>query len=465
MSVIKDRRLPIREKRDGAIIAYAGQLAALHAEAGEGRLVPRIRTFAQDTRSDLQVAAELLSTIRDLAIVVHGPAGCFSSLRVAEHAVVTGLTERDSILGGDKKLRASIHQVIAQHRPGAVAVVCTPVAAINNDDADAVVAELRDEYGLPIVFIRTDAFKSKLSNNGADLVAHALLRETSIARKSAERQPGIVLISTRESEEDIDTLSKLLATIGVTAFTFPRYSRADNWAKVPTVSASLAIDPSDADFVGHALFDEFEIPYVSVGLPIGLRGTSQWLTGLARVLGKTTQAEELVASKQEVLDTIRSNFSRHKGAQIYVSAPPDIAFSLVGLVEELGLGVSGLTLTYVDKRHETALAQLASKRGDLPVLVGEGQAFEEANLLRKVGANLYIGVDCPVSHVLRIGIPVLDLVGLPFYGYAGAERVAEAMLRRLENTALAQFLSEGTESYSDGWLAKSTHWFIKHEVK
>jgi nitrogenase molybdenum-iron protein alpha/beta subunit len=183
------------------------------------------------------------------------------------------------------------------------------------------------------------------------------------------------------------------------------------------------------------------------------------------VLGKTIQAEEVIAGKQQVLDTIRSNFSRHKGAQIYISAPPGVAFSLLDLVEELGLGVSGLTLTYADKRHETALAHLASRRGDLPVLVGEGQAFEEANLLRKVGANLYLGVDCPVSHVLRIGIPVLDLAGLPFYGYAGAERVAEAMFRRLENTALAQFLSEGTESYSEGWLAKSTHWFIKHEVK
>ena len=465
MSVIKDRRLLIREKRDGAIIAYAGQVAALHGEAEEGRLVPRIRTFAQDTRSDLQIATELLSTIKDLAIVVHGPAGCFSSLRVAERAVVTGLTERDSILGGDKKLRASIHQVMAEHRPNAVAVVCTPVAAINNDDADAVVAELRDEYELPIVFIRTDAFKSKLSNNGADLVAHAVLREVLVRRKSAARQPGVALISTRESEGDIDTLSKLLATIGLTTFTFPRYSRADSWARLSTVSASLAIDPSDADFVGRALFDEFEIPYVSVGLPIGLRGTSQWLTGLARMLGRAAQADEVIAAEQRVLDTMRSNFSRHKGAQIYVSAPPGIALSLVELVEELGLGVSGLTLAYVDKRHETALAQLASRRGDLPVLVGEGQAFEEANLLRKVGANLYIGVDCPVNHVLRIGIPVLDLAGLPFYGYAGAERLAEAMFRRLENTGLAQFLSEGTDSYSEGWLAKSTHWFIKHEVK
>ena len=465
MSIVKQRHLPIREKRDGSISAFAGSLSALSAEAKDGGFIPRVRTFAQDTRSDLQSALELLSTVGSLSVVVHGPAGCFSGLAVAENSVVTGITERDSILGGDKKLRASILQAAAEFHPEAIAVVGSPVSAINNDDADAVVAEAREELGLPVFLVKADAFKSKLSANGVDLVSHAILRQIALQRAPSQSEPDVLLLSLKESERDVDSLTELLTEIGVKFLTFPRYSKPREWERVSHAHVAIAIDPSDADFAGRVLQNEFGVRYVDGVLPIGIAGTAAWLSGLAEVLGKQAEAQALAEKHRAALDDWKHAFGRHQGARVYISAPPGLALALVGLLNELQLGLAGLTLTYAESRHQAKLAELAREYPDLPILVGEGQAFEEANLLRKVGASLYVGLESSVSHVLRLGIPVLDLAGLPIYGFGGALRFAESAFRRLENAALAQFLSEGQESYSAQWFAKSTHWFIKHEVK
>ena len=102
----------------------------------------------------------------------------------------------------------------------------------------------------------------------------------------------------------------------------------------------------------------------------------------------------------------------------------------------------------------------------LPVLVGEGQAFEEVNLLRTVKPDLYVASGGAAVHALRLGIPVLDVQRIPLLGYEGAERFAAAVARRLAQPAFARFLAAAPDrTYQAAWLQKSTHWFIKHEVK
>jgi len=102
----------------------------------------------------------------------------------------------------------------------------------------------------------------------------------------------------------------------------------------------------------------------------------------------------------------------------------------------------------------------------LPLLVGEGQPFEEVNLLQRLRPDLYIGRGVNSSHALRLGIPTLDLDRIPLHGYLGAERVAREIARSLSNPALARFLGGGEdEHYKPNWLTRSTHWYVKQEVK
>lgn len=464
MSIISNRTIPIREKRERSISAFGGTASALSAEATDG-LVPRVRTFAQDTRSDLQSALQLLSTIRDLATVVHGPVGCLAGLRAGDRSLVSGINQRDSILGGDKKLKATILRAAVELKPSAIAVVSSPVAAINNDDAEAVISELREQLELPILYVRADAFKSRQAANGVDLVAHAILRE-SAGQRSTQNGQSAVLLSVRESLRDIESLNSLLAQIGVTVRTFPQFSSATEWRETVGSRVAIAIDPTDADFIGHALQEDLGTQYLGELLPIGVQATSRWLALVARALDATERAAAVIAEHGSLLEPFKQQAAALEGSRrVYVSGPPRVAVALAELAQELGLTLSGITLAHADHNHESRIAELAAAQPKLPVLVGEGQAFEEANQLRKVGADLYIGIDSPVHHVLRLGIPVLDLAAVPIYGFEGARRIADAILRRLSNPALARFLGQGTELYSDKWFMKSVHWHIKHEVK
>jgi nitrogenase molybdenum-iron protein alpha/beta subunit len=139
---------------------------------------------------------------------------------------------------------------------------------------------------------------------------------------------------------------------------------------------------------------------------------------------------------------------------------------VIDLLTDLGLAIAGLGLTTVSASHNQSLQRLAEQAPDLAVLVGEGQAFEEVNLVRRLRPDLIVTRGQAAVHLLRLGIPVLDLQRVPFFGYQGVVRVADAIARRLANPSLARFLGEGEEArYTESWLGKSTHWFIKHEVK
>jgi len=55
-------------------------------------------------------------------------------------------------------------------------VVTTPVVAINNDDVEAVVDELHEEYNIPVVPVYSDGFRSKTGITGYDVALHAMLK-------------------------------------------------------------------------------------------------------------------------------------------------------------------------------------------------------------------------------------------------------------------------------------------------
>ena len=106
MNSLRLRTAPTHEKSAGAITAWHGPVSALIKEADSEGLAHRIRTFSQDTESDVSRALDVLRTITDIAVVVHGPAGCAGALQrhglSASPWLVTDINERDSILGGTK---------------------------------------------------------------------------------------------------------------------------------------------------------------------------------------------------------------------------------------------------------------------------------------------------------------------------------------------------------------------------
>jgi nitrogenase molybdenum-iron protein alpha/beta subunit len=460
------RTAPIREKRSGAIAAYSGSVGALWREAEQGTLVQRVRTYAQDHASDLQCALDLLASVRGLALVVHGPAGCAAALHRSDSPwAVTAIDQRDSILGGDGKLKRALRELHAAHAPQAIAVVATPVVAINNDDVESAAAELRAELGIPIVPVFTDGIRSKISATGYDVVVHALLQHL-LPQRPRTQGAHLNLLSAGLSAEDLLGLQQLLAEIGVAALVFPRAGALADLERVATARLSVGLEGSDSDYAGQALQENHGVPFLDLPPPVGNAGTTRWLVAVGSATGHGEQAALVAACHRQRLQRSIEALTPFAGARVVISLPAAQALPFVELLAELGLETAALVVPAVGASEHEALRDLAARAPQLPLQVGEGQAFEEVNLLRRIGADLYVGRGGGSTHALRLGIPVLDLEHIPLHGYTGAERVAAAIVRRLSNPALARFLGAGAErDYTASWLKRSTSWYVKHEVR
>lgn len=469
MTHLRQKTAPIREKRVGSIGAFSGKLSALLREAESGDIPQRVRTFAQDVPSDLQYALDLLGTLDGVSLVVHGPAGCASALNRSDAAVrkwaVTNVSERDSILGGDQKLRRAIEEVHAAHSPRAILVVATPVVSINNDDIESVTEELKDELGIPVIPVYADGFRSKLGTTGYDVVAHALIKHL-VPKRPRLREERVNLLAVAESAANVESLRGLLDELALHSQSFPRYASVAETAWIGEAGVSVSVDPDDADYVGHQLEQSRGVPYLKLPTPLGIAATSAWIEAVGEATGRAEQARLLAIRHSQHLAGLLAGTAGLKGVRTFVNLPVASAIAFSRLAQEIGLTIVGFKVSHVAPRHAGHLRALLDEHGDLPVLVGDGQVFEEANVLRDLKPELYVGSGNAAVHALLEGIPVLDLAHVPSLGYAGVEAIVERLQRTLGNTGFLRFLAEGDSSaYLSGWLGKSAHWFIKHEVK
>jgi nitrogenase molybdenum-iron protein alpha/beta subunit len=368
-------------------------------------------------------------------------------------------------MGGDRRLRAAILSLTAAHRLSAIAVVTSPVVAINNDDIDSVRLELAEELGIPVIPVLTDAFRTKVAAGGYDTAVHALFKHLP-ARSQPVSEDRVNLLAIGESAEDVAHLRSLLAEAGVSATAVPRYGHFDEIGRAGQARFSVSLDPDESNYAGEALRSLYGVEYLELPVPIGIEPTSDWLESVGVAMGRSNQAESVVHVNQQRLAVELPRLAGFAGARVFVHLPARPAFAVCDLLAELGLVIAGLGLTTVSPSHSQSLRRLAERTPDLAVLVGEGQAFEEVNLVRRLRPDLIVTRGQAAVHLLRQGIPVLDLQRVPFFGYQGVVRVADAIARRLANPSLARFLGEGDDDgYTKSWLGKSTHWFIKHEVK
>lgn len=469
MASVRQKTAPVREKRVGAVGAWSGSVDSFRKEASLGDLEPRIRTFAQDLPSDVEHALGILRTIEGLAIVVHGPAGCAAALHGSAKAktpwVVTNLTERDSIMGSDAKLRGAIQEIHRTYAPKAIAVVATPVVAINNDDIDSVTEELKDELSIPVIAVYTDGFRSRIGSTGEDVVVHSLVKHLLPLRRRSEGS-HLNLLTVTENRADLDHIRSLLSELEIESNPFPRHGSISSAHKVAEARISIALDPDSGDYAGAALEEQYAIPFVKAPSPLGIRRTSEWLDAVGAAYERTAEVDALIARETSRLEEVLHTADAFRGTRVFVNLPPSQALAFGFLAEELGLVVVGLKAPWVSSAHASLLDELHAGAPETPLLIGEGQPFEEANLLARIKPDLYITTGAPPVHALRAGLAVVDLEDASLLGFAGVERLVRSIERVLANRSLSRFLSEAdNEPYDPAWLKKSVHWYIKQEVK
>jgi nitrogenase molybdenum-iron protein alpha chain len=481
-ALVTEQRIPSRERRISTLSAYMGTVGELQKEldAPEPERRQRIRTLSQANADDILAALELLTSISDALVVVHGAAGCSAAVpdfyRGTGPWYSTALDERDTILGGEKKLRAVLKRAWEEHHPQAIFILGTPVTAINNDDVHSIILELEEEIGGRLIFIAVDGFTSKAMVNGLDTALHGLGRRlignTDQAapeeRFSPEEFAGrdfINLITVSENRRGIEALVRLVEALGFAVNVIPRFGSVAGMLRAGKARASIAINDSRSDVFLRGLEEKTGVVSVRTGSPIGVEAVSAWLSALGKGIGSSEEAILKLIEAQRRKSALEGkrrfiDGKPLKGRRLFIELPTDDAVETALFLQSLGAEITGLSIDSADETNRENLRRLPA---ELFVRVGNGQVYELAALFSRDPPDCYIA-EHP-AWAAEFGVIPLSAGQFALYGYDGAEELAAAVSGD-GASGFADYLREQVRSpYKAAWLKKNPAWHIKQEVK
>lgn len=481
MGVLDDRNLVAREKRNSTITAYYGQVENLRQDLEAIDIRQRIRTFSQTTSDELLVALDLLSTIQNIAIVVQGVIGCCASLigyqfrnerqyknegditNVKSTWYSTNLDERDTIMGGDEKLRTVIERAYHEQKPKVIFVVGTSVVAINNDDMTSVITELQEELQIPIILINTDGFKTKAGINGSDIVLHGigryLISQSQINTDNQIRQ--INIISSTLNYKTKKEVQRVFNKLGLQANVIPAYATIDEIQMANQSIASMALNSGEAEILLQGL-EERGIPVINAPAPIGTKAIREWLHELGKYIEIQDTVESFIQEEEKEVQSYISN-QPLKGEKVYIDLPASLVASTVELIEDLGGEVVGITIPFVDANNKESLRNL---KKEVYVQVGDGQLFELANIFTKNQVTYYISEQAKGDFAVKQGVIPVPIGNKDIFFYQGIKTFVDSIHRAERSVSYSRHISkEAVSPYAKAWTKKSTNWYIKQEVK
>lgn len=249
-----------------------------------------------------------------------------------------------------------------------------------------------------------------------------------------------------QGRQDTEEMKRLLHLAGYTVTAAP--GAGSSWEEIlraPSASLNIVVRDELGRRAAEAMERDFGVPWISAGLPYGMRGTETWL---ARILaaapgGNMLPVREEIRARNTALRHITMDMESLWGPlwfdRILIAALPSEAAGLAEAVRGEWADTERLTVLLQHPSEQTIPAAdevLAAGRDDAAVrdvLEGwtgglvMGSSHETARLLR-------LEKPFTACHIAYPSTDRLFLTDLPFCGVRGAEYLCE----RLWNAKLAE---------------------------
>lgn len=482
MSESLERKMITREKRLSTISHYNGTLESLLEDTEGDQLKQRIRTLTQINQDEVIAAIRVLASISQAVVIVHGVVGCAASglafLNEDKHEISlkkkqngwqkenriysTNLCERDTILGGEEKLRQAINRAYEETNPKVIFIVGTPVVAINNDDVNSMLYDFED-IDAKIIPINTDGFKTKTFITGYDLVLHSLLFHVVKGRKEGEAAEEFLnVVSVSENSENRAAIAEILDALEIPYQFVPAGQDIDVIEHAAYAKGTIVLNRDEGGYFAKKLEDIYGVPYIVTKSPIGIRGTRHFIRQIAKFYQKEELAEVYVRNQEEQIGRDYAG-NPLQAKKVFVEASPYEIQRFNTFIHELGGELSGLCVPYVDENDREAFKHLEATAKNIPVIVAVGQLFEKANVLSKRPADCYISTFGGTSFVAERGTLPINLKDCAYMGYKGIVRILQSIERG--KLQAERYLPENSGiAYKENWLKKSSNWYVKKEV-
>ncbi|MDR3153913.1 MAG: nitrogenase component 1 [Deltaproteobacteria bacterium] len=479
MSYLDSKIPPLREHRHPETSLAHGSEYGGRRSRGECPVMSRAdRSFTQGSICPLLPALGIMTSLPDTVVLLHGSVGCGTcaagnnvNVRAGRAQrggapsdavwVSTSLGEMNVINGGDAKLREAIVEADRRYSPKVILAVSGCLPGVIGDDIDAAAEAVKGQVRARILPVHCEGFKSRFMATAYDVIYHAVGRGLMPAPESAPpRDPRAVNVMNVGSMglADERELSRILESVGLKANFFPVFSDPDSFPRAASAALSVSVCPTHDDyFLGH-LEEKYGVPRVIRHMPIGIGNTSSWLADVGEALGLGAEARAAAAREEEALREALSGYlPLFAGKRAFISAGEYRSLATASLLKELGFKVCGIRSFHFDSFAETELGKLSGDGEAFVFNVANVQPFEEANLLRRLRPDLFLGHMHGNSTASRLGIPcqVIYNTGYGYLGYRGAWDLARRLARKLSRPGLYRRLGRfGRLPYRESWYSQ-----------
>ncbi len=471
----------VRESKPGRVNDLGDNSKTIEEDFKKGCLKRADRSFSQGLQCQQINSMAALMSLEDAVFVSHSPQGCVGCTIMAvdmyrvgqahrgikniknPRIIVTNLDQKSVVFGGEQKLKQSVKKAVERYNPKLIFIYASCASGIIGDDIDAIAGELQEEYEDAIIVpIHCEGFKSKICASGFD-AAFLSINKYILKGEKQPKEKGLVNLfaPTTVSYADQLEMERMLELIGVRVNYIPFYSSLEKIRQIPKAEASTSICKVFADEFMKTLWEDYEIPYSHTVMPIGIRNTDKWYRGIAKVLGKEKEVEEIIAKEHERIEPLVKKIrDRLEGKRVFICGGTGRSFAAAALIDDFGMKLVGLETPTYDDDAQVDIEYLNGIHKDFVVDVANMQPFEQVNLVNKLKPDAFIGIP---EWTARFGIPTTHVLDgkRPTMGYDGLLYLGNKIADQLENPGFNKKLSKHVKlPYKESWYEEDAFKYI-----
>lgn len=481
MRMAKVKYSGVRESKPGRINDFGSTGEQIAEKFKKGCLKRADRSFAQGLQCQQINSMAALMSLEDSVFISHSPQGCVgcSVMAVDMYRVgqihrgakqvknarlfVTNIDQKSVVFGGESKLRETVKLAIDRYHPKLAFVYASCASGIIGDDIDAILSDMQSDYPETILVpIHCEGFKSKVCASGFD-AAFLAINKYILKHQKVEKEKGLLNLfaPTTVSYADQKEMERMLQALGAKVNYIPFYSSLEKIKKIPAAEASTSICKVFADEFMQTLWEDYDIPFSHTVMPIGIRNTDQWYRGIAKVLGKETEVEEIIKKEHARIEPLVAKLKeRLQGKRVFVCGGTGRSFAAAALIDDFGMKLVGLETPTYDEDAQIDIEYLNEIHKDYVVDIANMQPFEQVNLLNKIKPDAFIGV--PV-WAAKLGIPTTHVLDgkRPTMGYDGLLYLGNKIADQLENPGFNKKIAKHVKlPYRESWYQEDAFKYI-----
>ncbi|MTK09122.1 MAG: nitrogen fixation protein NifE [Hungatella sp.] len=470
----------IRESRPNRYNDLGSTGSQAEKDFKNGCLKKADRSFAQGLQCQQINSMAALMSLEDSVFIAHSPQGCVgcTSLAVDQYRVgqahrgvkniknpriiVSNLDQNNVIFGGEDKLKKAVGDATLRYHPKLIFVFASCASGIIGDDIDAILKKLQEETQALLIPIHCEGFKSKICASGFD-AAFLSINQYILKKEKLEKKKGLINLfaPVSISYSDQKEMERMLSLLGLQVNYIPFYSSLEKIKEIPAAEASTSICKVFADEFMKTLYEDYKIPYSHTVMPIGVRNTDIWFRGIAGIVGKEKEAEEIIQREHErILPLVESIKDRLKGKRVFICGGTGRSFAAAALIDDFGMVLVGLETPTYDEDAQADIEYLNTIHSDYVIDIANMQPFEQVNLVKRLKPDVFIGVP---EWAAKLGIPTTHVLDMkrPTMGYDGLLFLGNKIADQLENPGFNVKLSQHVKlPYKESWYEKDPFQYI-----